>query len=187
MRGKCGASLAALAVLLGASAAAADDKVDCSKLSLEFAPAAQADWTECFRFHNAKAPGDGAESLSSDFEVILTDLKTHVVRLVSADAGPNTYFLKRPASQVIREFDELDRISGTESEEGFKRYQVIRFTASLWQMPVNCFGFVKYGGAAIGQGGTSAGAATFLSGYDCWREGTPDRTQIEATLSAIDD
>jgi hypothetical protein len=189
MRGGWGAALAASMTLFWALGAMAnDDKVDCSRLSLGFPPAAQADWTECYRFHDADVPdGEGAESRSADYEIIVTDLKSHVVHLVSADAGPNTYFDKKPASQLMKEFDELERVANTESEEGFKRYQVVRFRASLWKTPVTCFGFVKYGGGAIAQGGTSAGAATLLAGYDCWRDGTPNREQIESTLGAIDD
>jgi len=184
----CAVLAASMTLLWASGAMAADNKVNCSKLNLEFAPAAQADWTECYRFHDADAPdGEGAESRSADYEVLLADLKSHVVHLVSADTGQNTYFTKDPASHVIKEFDELERISNTESEEGFKRYQIVRFQASLWKTPVNCFGFVKYGGGAIGQSGGGMGAATLLAGYDCWRNATPDRAQIEATLAAIDD
>jgi hypothetical protein len=190
MRGGWCAALAAAVMLFGASGAdaAGDEKVDCSRLSLEFPPAAQADWTECYKLHDSGVPeGEGAEGLSVDFEIIVTDLKSHVVRLVSGDTGQNTYFQKRPVSQIIKEFDELEDIAGTESEEGFKRYQIIRFSAHLWKAPVNCIGFVKYGGGAIGQGGSAMGAGTLLAGYDCWRSGAPDRSQIEATLGAIDD
>jgi len=176
-----------MALLWASGAMAADNKVDCSKLSLKFGPSAQADWTECYRFHDADTPdGEGAESRSADFKVLLADLKSHVVHLVSGDTGQNTYFTKEPASQIVKEFDELERIANTEGEDGFKRYQIVRFQASLWKTPVNCIGFVKYGGGAIGQGG-GMGAATLLAGYDCWRDTPPDRSQIEATLAAIDD
>jgi hypothetical protein len=175
-------------VLFGISGAQAAEKVDCSRLSLEFPPAAHAEWSECYRIHKGEAPdGVGAESLSVDYEIILADLKSHVVHLVSGDTGPNTYFNKQPVSHVLGDFDELEDVAGSETEEGFKRYQIVRFRASLWKAPVNCIGFVKYGGGAIGQAGSAMGAGTMLAGYDCWRGGPPDRTQIEATLSDIDD
>jgi hypothetical protein len=188
MRGGWCASILASAVLFGAANAYALDKVDCSRLSLEFEQIAQADWSECYRLHKGEAPeGEGAESLSVDYEIILADLKSHVVHLVHGDTGQNTYFNKQPVSQIIRGFDELEDIADTQSEEKFKRYQILRFRASLWKAPVNCIGFVKYGGGAIGQAGSAMGAGTLLQGYDCWRNGPPDRAQIEATLSAIDD
>lgn len=188
-RGWCAVLVAWMLMFWASGAVAAnDDKVDCSRLSLEFPPAAQADWSECYSFHDSDThSGEGAESRSADFEILVADLKSHVVHLVSGDTGPNTYFIKEPASSVIRNFDELEKISDTASEEGFKRYQIIRFQASLWKTSVNCVGFVKYGGRAISQGGGSQGAGTKLFGYDCWRGAAPDRTQIETTLSAIDD
>jgi hypothetical protein len=182
------ASILASAVLFGAANAYALDKVDCSRLSLEFEQIAQADWSECYRLHRGEAPdGEGAESRSADFQIILADFKTHVVHLVHGDTGTNTYFVKQPASQAIKDFDELENIADTQPEEKFKRYQIIRFQASLWKAPVHCIGFVKYGGGAITQGGKSMGAGVFLEGYDCWRDGPPDRSQIEATIGAIDD
>lgn len=191
MRGGWCAGLVAAAMALFCAPdahASSRDKVDCSRLSLEFPPAAQADWTECYKVHDGDTPdGAGAEGGAVDFEFLLADIKSHVVRLVSGDTGPNTYFEKRPASQIIKEFDELEGIAGTESDQGFKRYQIIRFQAILWKTPVNCVGFVKYGGGAIGQAGSAMGAGTLLAGYDCWRNGAPDRSQIEATLSAIDE
>jgi hypothetical protein len=182
------ASLVGVAMLMATATVQAADKVDCSRLSLEFEPIAQADWSECYRLHHGgPASGTGAESRSADYEIILADLKTHVVHLVSGDSGPNTYFEKQPVSHAIKDFDELEDIADTQSEEKFQRYQIIRFQASLWKTPVHCVGFVKYGGGAITQGGLGLGAGTFLEGYDCWRDRPPNRSQIEATLSAIDD
>jgi hypothetical protein len=188
MRGGWCAGVLASLMLFGVSNAHAAEKVDCSRLSLEFEPLAQADWSECYRWHRGEAPdGEGAEGISVDFEVIVADMKSHVVHLVSGDTGQNTYFNKQPVSQIIRDFDELEDIANTEPQEKFKRYQILSFEASLWKTPVHCVGFVKYGGGAIGQSGSAMGAGTLLEGYDCWRNGPPDRSQVEATLTGIDD
>jgi hypothetical protein len=188
MRGGWCASLLAAMVLWGVSGAHAAEKVDCSRISLEYESSEPAEWSECYRLHKADAPdGEGAESMAVDYEIFVADFKLHTVHLVFGDTGANTYFIKQPASAAIGDFDELEGVTGTESEEKFKRYQIIRFQASLWKTPVHCIGFVKYGGGAITQGGKGMGAATLLEGYDCWRNGAPDRSQIEASLSAIDD
>ena len=177
-----------MTLLWASGAMANDDKVNCSRLSLEFPPAAQADWTECYRFHLSEPPnGEGAEGASADVEILMADIGTHVVHITSVLAGKDTYFDKVPASKKLSAFDELEKVETVESEPNFKRYQIIRFRASLWKTPTDCVGFVKYGGAAIGSGGSSYGARSYVAGYDCWRNGTPDRAQIEATLDAIDE
>jgi hypothetical protein len=182
------AFLAVAAVLIAADPALGADKVDCHELDLAFSPADKADWTECYRFHLSEPPsGEGAEGASVDVEILMADIGSHVVHISSALAGKDTYFDKVPASQKLKNFDELEKVESIGSEPDFRRYQIIRFRASLWKTPTDCFGFVKYGGATIGSGGSSYGARSYVAGYDCWRNGAPDRAQIEATLSAIKD
>jgi hypothetical protein len=182
------AVLMAAAMVTAAGAAHADDKVECSKLDLEFPPADKADWTECYSFHLTEPPsGEGAEGASADVEIMLADIGTHVVHLTSVVAGKDTYYEKVPVSRKMSAFEELEKIEDMESEPGFERYQIVRFRALLWKESTDCIGFVKYAGAMISSGGSTHGARGYLAGYDCWRNGVPDRAQIEATLDAIDD
>ena len=184
MRGGWCAGLLASMVLLGPSAGhAASEKVDCSQLSLEFPPADKADWSECYVYHYS----EGAEEANAEVETLIADIGTHVVHLTSVVAGRNTYFDKEPVSSKISDYDELEDVVTESTEPGFERYQILRFRATLWKAPADCIGFVKYGGGSITQGGSTYGAHTYLAGYDCWRNGAPDRSQIEATLDAIDD
>ena len=184
MRGGWCAGLLASMVLLGASTChAAAEKVDCSKLSLEFPPADKADWSECYIYHYS----EGAEEANADVETLIADIGTHVVHITVAEAGRNTYFTKEPVSGKVGDYDELEDMTGVSTEPAFERYQIIRFRASLWKAPADCIGFLKYGGGAITQGGSTYGAHNYVAGYDCWRNGAPDRAQIEATLNAIDD
>ncbi|HWA44470.1 MAG TPA: hypothetical protein VHA10_14745 [Hypericibacter adhaerens] len=173
--------LAMVAAMAAAGTALAEDKVDCHRLDLAFPPADKAEWTECYSRHFDQ------DEMSADIETLIADIGTHVVHLTSTIAGPNTYFDKVPVSEKLRNYDELEKIKGLESEPGFGRYQIVRFQALLWNTPSQCFGFLKYRGATIGATGTAYGARGYVAGYDCWREGTPDRAQIEATLDAIDD
>jgi hypothetical protein len=188
MRALSTLALSALAVTIMAISATrpalADDKVDCSRLDLQFPPAANADWTECERYQHSD--GD-ADSATADVEMITADMGTHVLHIASVVAGRNTYFDKQPVSKRLSGWDELEKFADVQTEAAFERYQVIRFHASLWKAPMSCFGFVRYMGASIGQGGGSYGSKGFVAGYDCWRDGViPDRAQIEATLDAID-
>lgn len=188
MRGTCCAVLAAAAILMAAGPTHAADKVECSRLDLEFPPADQADWAECYRFHQTSATsGEGAEGAAADIEILVADIGTHVVHIVSVVAGRDTYFDKTPVSKKLNSFDELEKIEDLETEPGFERYQIVRFHASIWSKPADCFGFVKYAGATISSNGTSIGARGYVAGYDCWRSGVPDRAKIEATLDAIND
>jgi hypothetical protein len=175
--------VAASMVLLDASGAQASEKVDCSKLSLEFPPAEKADWSECYVLHYS----EGAEEANAEVETLIADIGTHVVHLTSVVAGRNTYLHKEPVSSKVGDYDELEDLTGVSTEPSCGRYQIIRFRASLWKTPTDCIGFVKYGGGSITQGGGTYGAHSYVAGYDCWRNGAPDRAQIEATLDAIDD
>jgi hypothetical protein len=178
----------AVAMLATAWPAVADEKVDCSRLDLGFPPADQADWTECYQHHYSESSsGEGAEDVSADIEVLIADIGTHVVRLTAVIAGANTYFDKVPVSEKLKGYDELAKVKDIQTEPGFERFQIIRFQASLWNTPAECVGFVRYRGATISVGGSAYGARGYVAGYDCWRKGSPDRAQIEATLSAIDD
>jgi len=188
MRGAGWVSLMAVAMLAAAGPAGAEEKVDCSRLDLSFPPADQADWTECYQHHYSESSsGEGAEDASADIEVLIADIGTHVVHLTAVIAGKNTYFDKVPVSEKLKSFDELEKVKDVLSEPNFERFQIIRFRASLWNTPTECVGFVRYRGATISVGGSAYGARGYVAGYDCWRKGSPDRAQIEATLSAIED
>jgi hypothetical protein len=176
-----------VAMLTAAWPAVADEKVDCSRLDLEFPPADRADWTECYQRHYSESSsGEGAEDASADIEVLIADIGTHVVRLTAVIAGANTYFDKVPVSEKLKGYDELEKVKDIQTEPGFERFQIIRFRASLWNTPTECVGFVRYRGATISVGGSAYGARGYVAGYDCWRKGSPDRAQIEATLGAIE-
>jgi hypothetical protein len=189
MRKMSCAVLAASAIMIAAGPSRADDKVDCHRLDLTFPPADKADWTECYSRHYTEGgtSGEGAEDMSADIEVLIADIGTHVVHLTSVVAGANTYFDKVPVSQKLKNYDELEKVKDVEPEPSFGRYQIVRFQALLWNTPTECFGFVKYRGASITAGGSAYGARGYVSGYDCWRNGAPDRAQIEVTLDAIND
>lgn len=180
-------ALIALSMLLpGTGAQAAAEKVECSRLDLQFSPADRIDRIECKVIHWSD-PDDDAEGASAEYEILTADMGTHVARLSSVVAGKNTYFDKMPVSSKLRNWKELEgfTVVGTESE--YRRYQIIRFNASISETAMSCVGFMKYMGGAIGQTGSAIGAKGYLAGYDCWRDGAPDRAQIEATLDAIDD
>jgi hypothetical protein len=178
------ASLIGVAMLMATGSAQAADKVDCSRLDLQFPPAANADWIECEHFKHSDGHVDGA---TADVEMMTADMGTHLVHIASVVAGMNTYFDKKPVSEKLRNWEELEKFADVRAESDFKRFQIIRFRASVWKTAVECFGFIKYMGASITQGGGSYGSKGYVTGYDCWRDGTPDRAQIEATLDAIDD
>ncbi|MGH6939886.1 hypothetical protein [Hypericibacter sp.] len=183
MRGLLGFILIATAMAFAGGAARAAEKVDCSHLDLAFAPADKADWSECYVRHYS----EGAEEANAEVETLIADIGTHVVHITSVVAGRNTYFDKVPVSNKLSDYDELEDMRDVATEPGYDRYQIIRFRASLWKAETDCIGFLKYGGAMIAQGGNSYGARSYVAGYDCWRNGSPDRGQIEATLDAIDD
>ena len=183
MRGFWGFVLIAAAMAFAGGEAHGADKVDCSHLDLKFPPAAKADWAECYARHYSK----GEDEANADAESLIADIGTHVVHITSVVAGRNTYFDKVSVSSKLGAYDELEDMKDVATEPGYDRYQVIRFRASLWKTRTDCIGFVKYGGATIAQGGTAYGARSYVAGYDCWRNGAPDRAQIEATLDAIDD
>ncbi|QEX17878.1 hypothetical protein FRZ44_31810 [Hypericibacter terrae] len=181
------AVLLVLSVLLPSAATqAAAEKVDCSRLDLQFSPHDKIDRIECKVIHWSD-PDDGAEGATAEFEILTADMGTHVARLSSVVAGKNTYFDKMPVSSKLRNWKELEGFTVVGTEPEFRRYQVIRFSASISETPMSCVGFMKYMGGAIGQTGSAIGAKGYLAGYDCWRDGPPDRAQIEATLDAIDD
>lgn len=183
MRGGWCAGLLASVMLFGPSAGhAAAEKVDCNQISLEYPPANKAAWSECYVLHYS----EGAEEANAEVETLIADIGTHVVHLTSVEAGRNTYLYKEPVSSKIAVYDELEDMVTGSTEPTFERFQIIRFRATLWKAPADCIGFVKYGGGAITQAGSNNGAHSYVAGYDCWRNGAPDRTQIEATLDAID-
>ncbi|MGH6939887.1 hypothetical protein [Hypericibacter sp.] len=179
--------LIAISMLLpGAAAQAAAEKVDCSRLDLEFLPADKIERIECELLHWSD-PDDDAEGATAEIEMLTADMGTHVAHVASVVAGKNTYFDKMPVSSKLRNWKELEGFAVVGTEPEFRRYQIIRFGASISETPMSCIGFMKYMGGAIGQTGSAIGAKGYVAGYDCWRDGAPDRAQIEATLDAIDD
>ena len=175
--------LFALSMLLPGAVAQADaEKVDCSRLDLKFLPADRVERIECELLHWSD-PNDA----SAEIEMLTADMGTHVAHVASVVAGKNTYFDKMPVSSKLRNWKELEGFAVVGTEPEFRRYQIIRFGASISKTPMSCIGFMKYMGGAIGQTGSALGAKGYVAGYDCWRNGSPDRAQIEATLDAIDD
>src|SRR5258707_12147050 len=117
MRGAWWPVLTAATILMSAGSTHAADKVECSRLDLEFPPADKADWAECYRFHQTSATsGEGAEGASADIEILVADIGTHVVHIISVVAGRNNYFDKVPASKKLNSFDELEKIEDMETE-----------------------------------------------------------------------
>jgi hypothetical protein len=183
------AGLLALALVIGMPqvSAASAEKVDCNRLSFSYGPAKDAQWTECYRFNQSEAPSDGADGLKAEFQDMLADIGSHVVHINAGKAGRNTYFRKESIRSMVEDFDELDKTEGWNDEDDFGDYELIRFRAVLWKVSADCVGFIKYGAAHISPSGGSHGTSSYMVGYDCWRDGVPDRAKIEATLSAIHD
>jgi hypothetical protein len=183
------ALLAACLVGLGSPKVvhAAAEKIDCGKLHFSFSPAATADWSECYRYREAEATGDDNVGDNSVlFEHMLVDQGGHIVRIVEGRTGSSAYFRKEPVRAIVKEFDELTNISDWADEGDYEGYELVRFRATLWHSSVDCVGFLSYEGQVIGRRGSSLnGAEGLRGGYDCWRDGAPDRAKIEATLAAI--
>jgi hypothetical protein len=168
--------------------AASAEKVDCSRLSFSYAPAKDAEWTECYRFNRSEAPSDGVEGLKAEFQDMLADIGTHVVHINTGKAGRNTYFRRESIRTMVEDFDELDKTQDWDDDvDDYGDYKLIRFHATLWKVAADCIGFAKYGAAHISPTGGSHGFSKYMVGYDCWRNGVPDRAKIEASLSAIHD
>lgn len=181
------AGLLALGLAPAAGAAESSEKVDCSSLDFTYAPVAATDWSECYRYRESEAMGDdSAGDNSVRFEHMLVDQGSHVVRISEGRTGSSAYFRKQPVRAIMKEFSELVDISDWSDEKAYEGYELVRFRATLWQVSVDCVGFVSYDGQAISRRGSSLnGAEGLRGGYDCWRDGTPDRAKIEATLGAI--
>lgn len=182
-----GAALLALAFAGASDASAASmEKVDCSRLSFTIATVSDADWTECYRLHHSEAnSGEGADGPQADFQAIVADVKTHVLHIDTGKAGKGSYFHKDSIESMLKEFDELEKLGELSEEPEFGNYELVRFQASLWKASTDCVGFLKYGRAPITQGGSAPGASSYIVGYDCWRNGVPDRAAIEALLKSI--
>jgi hypothetical protein len=184
MRGAVGAFLL-IATLLAASGAAAAgmEKVDCSRLTMRIGAVSEADWTECYRVHESR-PGEWPDGTQADYQVLLADIRTHVLHIETGKAGRNTYFFKDSIRSRLKQFDELEKMSEPTEEPAFGDYELVRFRSNLWKAPTECIGFLKYTHASYTQGG-GAGAGSYLVGYDCWRDGAPDLAAIEAMLGSI--
>jgi hypothetical protein len=115
---------------------------------------------------------------------MMSDLRTHVVHIEAGKAGPTSYFFKDSIESQLKEFDEIEDRSDFVEDGEFEDYDLVRFQAQLWKKKTDCVGFLKYTHATYTQGG-GAGAGTYIVGYDCWRNGAPDRATVEAFLKSI--
>jgi hypothetical protein len=184
MRGVIGAALLVGTLAVAPDAFAAQlQKVDCKRLSLTIGAVSEADWTECYQAHESR-PGDWSTGIQADYQVLVADIRTHVLHIETGKAGANTYFFRDSLKSRLKEFDELEKMGELTEEPEFGDYQLARFQSKLWQVSTDCIGFLKYTRASYTQGGGS-GAGSYLVGYDCWREGAPDRAAIEAMLGSI--
>jgi hypothetical protein len=175
-----------LALLLGSASgacAATLEKIDCKRMTLTFRTQPDPDWTECYRARQS-GQGERAGDLSANFEVMMSDLRTHVVHIEAGKAGPTSYFFKDSIESQLKEFDEIEDRSDFVEDGEFEDYDLVRFQAQLWKKKTDCVGFLKYTHATYTQGG-GAGAGTYIVGYDCWRNGAPDRATVEAFLKSI--
>jgi hypothetical protein len=179
-----GAALLALALAAAPDARAAGmEKVDCSRLTIAVPMAADADWTECYRVHHSET-SEWPDGIRADYQVLLADIRTHVLHIETGKAGTNTYFFKESIKSRLKEFDELEKMSELSEEPEFGDYELVRFQSNLWKASTDCIGFMKYTHASYTQGG-GAGAGSYVVGYDCGRDGVPDRAAIEALLESI--
>jgi hypothetical protein len=179
-----GAALLALllAPASGASAAALE-KADCKRMTLTLRMEPDADWAECYRAHQSEQ-GERADGITASFEVILADLRTHVLHIEAGKAGHTSYFFKDSLQSQLKEFEEIEDRSDFVEDDEFEDYDLVRFQAQLWKKRTDCVGFLKYTHATYTQGG-GAGAGAYVVGYDCWRDGAPDRATVEAFLKSI--
>jgi hypothetical protein len=179
-----GAALLALLLVLARNADAAPlEKVDCRYISITVPAVSDADWTECYRAKQ-REQGERAEGLQADYQIMLSDLRSHVLLIETGKAGGSTYFFKNSIQSMMKDFDELEDRSDFVDEPEFEDYELVRFQSELWKKPTDCVGFLKYTHASYTQGG-GAGAGSYTVGYDCWRDGRPDRATIEAMLKSI--
>jgi hypothetical protein len=184
MRKIMGVALLAL-LLAAASDVSADplEKVDCKRLTIALPVASDADWVECYRAHHSQV-SEWPDGVKADYQVLLADIRTHVLHIETGKAGRNTYFFKDSLKSRLKEFDELEKMSELTEEPEFGDYELVRFQSNLWKKQTDCIGFLKYTHATYTQGG-GAGAGSYVVGYDCWRDGEPDRAAIESMLDSI--
>ena len=184
MRKIIGAALLALLLVAASDVSATPlEKVDCKRLSITVSTASDADWTECYRAKQ-REPGERADEVQADYQIMMADLRTHVLLIQTGKAGRNSYFFKDSIEARMKEYDELENRSDFTDESEFEDYELVRFQADLWKKPADCIGFLKYTHATYTQGG-GGGAGSYTLGYDCWRNGAPDRATIEALLKSI--
>jgi hypothetical protein len=178
--------LAFLALLLAVACqadAAPLEKVACQYITISVPAVSDADWTECYRAKQ-REQGERADAVAADYQVMLSDMRSHVLMIETGKAGNSTYFFKDSIQSRLKDFDELEDRSDFAEEPEFEDYKLVRFQAELWKKPTDCVGFLKYTHARYTQGG-GAGAGTYTLGYDCWRDGAPDRKTVEALLTSV--
>jgi len=184
LRGIVGAALLTATLAVAPDAFAAQlQKVDCKRLTLTISAVSDADWTECYQAHESRT-SEWPNGIQADYQVLLADIRTHVLHIETGKAGANSYFFKHSIQARLKEFDELEKMSDLTEEPEFGDYELVRFQSKLWKAPTDCIGFLKYTHASYTQGG-GGGAGSYIVGYDCWRDGAPDRAAIEAMLGSI--
>lgn len=177
---------AVLVLLLGpapGASAATLEKIDCKRSTLTLLMEPDADWAECYRARQSEQ-GERPDGLSADFQVVMADLRTHVVHIEAGKAGRTSYFFKDSIESQLKGFDEIEDRSDFVEDDEFEDYDLVRFQTQLWKQRMECVGFLKYTHATYTQGG-GAGAGAYIVGYDCWRDGTPDRATVETFLKSI--
>jgi hypothetical protein len=187
MREAIGAVLLLLAMAaVSPSAALAGDlvKQSCDRLSFRVGKAADVKQVECFTARQSDAPSDGPQGATADYDVMVADSGSHVFRVDAGKAEPNTYFHKNHIETMLSYFTELEEFERVGDEPEFDDFELVRFQARLWKKAVDCIGFLQYGDPSIGQTG-ARGAKSFMVGYDCWRNRTPNRSDIEGLLTSI--
>lgn len=187
MREAIGAVLLLLAMAaVSPVAASAGDlvKQNCDRLSFTVGKAADAKQVECFKARQSDVPSEGSQGATADYEVMVADSGSHLFRVDTGKAERNTYFHKSHIETMLSYFTELEELERAGDEPDFHDFELVRFQARLWKQPVDCIGFLQYGGPSLGQTG-SHGARSFVVGYDCWRSRTPNRSDIEDLLTSI--
>jgi hypothetical protein len=173
-------------VSTGAARAGDMIKANCGGLSFKVGMASGAREIQCFTAQQSDAPSDGAQGATADYETLVADHGSHLYRVDIGKAARNTYFHKNHIETMLAYFTELKEFERVGDEDDFEEFELVRFKANLFEKPVDCVGFLQYGGPSLTQSGPS-GARSFVVGYDCWRNRTPKRSDIEDLLTSIED
>lgn len=180
-----GLAVGVLALVAGSASAG---KAKCDDLYIGFDGAAAADWIECYSTESFEGASEGGPGHTARYEDILIGQGSHIIRISSGEAIEATYFVRQPPRALMDDMTELTDKRNWKPLESSSDYQLIGFSAKLWDDPVDCIGFVKYGAGKIGVRGNTEGVSSLLGGYDCWYEPpAPNAAEIEAFLEMIDD